>query len=341
MTVSKKILNSPEYDFLKNNEHLGDNIILLGLTGSHGCGTANENSDVDLRGIALPSKRDLLCYGDFEQFTEVETDTVIYSLKRIVQLLQRCNPNTIELLGLKPEHYFIRQPKGEWLLANRRMFLSKRAINAFGDYANDQLRRLQNALARDHLSQNDKEDHIFNSLQKSLRNLKDKYARFDNGSIVLSKGQAINPDMKSEIFIDVNLEHYPIRDYKNILSELEFVVRNYDKLQHRNRKKDDLHLNKHSMHLVRLFLMGIDLLEKEDIITCREQDHELLMQIRNGYFQNEDGSYKSEFFDLVNDLEKKFRYAAEHTALPDEPDRNLIEDFVIALNEEVVLYGNH
>ena len=341
MTVSKKILNSPEYDFLKNNEHLGDNIILLGLTGSHGCGTANENSDVDLRGIALPSKRDLLCYGDFEQFTEVETDTVIYSLKRIVQLLQRCNPNTIELLGLKPEHYFILQPKGEWLLANRRMFLSKRAINAFGDYANDQLRRLQNALARDHLSQNDKEDHIFNSLQKSLRNLKDKYARFDNGSIVLSKGQAINPDMKSEIFIDVNLEHYPIRDYKNILSELEFVVRNYDKLQHRNRKKDDLHLNKHSMHLVRLFLMGIDLLEKEDIITCREQDHELLMQIRNGYFQNEDGSYKSEFFDLVNDLEKKFRYAAEHTALPDEPDRNLIEDFVIALNEEVVLYGNH
>ena len=45
-------------------------------------------SDVDLRGIALPSKRDLLCYGDFEQFTEVETDTVIYSLKRITKQTQ-------------------------------------------------------------------------------------------------------------------------------------------------------------------------------------------------------------------------------------------------------------
>lgn len=339
MTVSKDILNTPEYDFLKNNEHLGDNIILLGLTGSHGYGTANENSDVDLRGIVLSSKRDLLGFGDFEQFTEVETDTVVYSLKRIVQLLQRCNPNTIELLGLKPEYYFILKPQGKALLDNRRMFLSKRVINAFGDYANDQLRRLQNALARDHLSQSDKEDHILNSLQKSLRNLRDKYAQFDNGSIVLSKGQAINPDLDSEIFIDVNLEHYPIRDYKNILSELEFVVRNYDKLQHRNRKKDDLHLNKHSMHLVRLFLMGIDLLEKEEIITCRDQDHDLLIQIRNGYFQNEDGSYKNEFFDLVNDLEKRFRYAAEHTSLSDEPDRNRIEEFVISLNEEVVLHG--
>lgn len=335
MHITKDILLRPEYAFLRENEHLGDKIILLALTGSHGYGTANENSDIDLRGITLPSKRDLLGFGDFEQIAEPDTDTTIYSLNRMVQLLCKCNPNTIELLGLKPDYYFILEKEGQELLDNSRMFLSKRAIYSFGDYAKSQLRRLQNAIARDKLTQSQKEDHIYNSLERALRNLEGKYAEFENGSIVLSKGQSINPDLTDEIFVDVKLKHYPIRDYKNILSELEFVVRDYDKLQSRNRKKDDEHLNKHAMHLVRLFLMGIDLLEKEEIITYREKEHDLLLKIRNGYYQLEDGTYSPDFFELIDELESKFKYAAENTSLPDNPDMNRIEDFVMSVNERV------
>lgn len=44
------------------------------------------------------------------------------------------------------------------------MFLSKRIIDTFGNYAAAQLRRLENALARDHYPQNEKEKHIFNTL---------------------------------------------------------------------------------------------------------------------------------------------------------------------------------
>ena len=336
MKIKKDILLRPEYTFLRENEHLGDKIILLALTGSHGYGTANENSDIDLRGITLPSKRDLLGFSDFEQIAEPNTDTTIYSLNRMVQLLCKCNPNTIELLGLKPDYYFILEKEGQELLDNRRMFLSKRAIYSFGDYAKSQLRRLQNAIARDKLTQSQKEDHIYNSLVRALRNLEGKYAEFENGSIVLSKGLAINPELTDEIFVDVNLKHYPIRDYKNILSELEFVVRDYDKLQSRNRKKDDEHLNKHAMHLVRLFLMGIDLLEKEEIITYREKEQDLLLKIRHGYYQLEDGSYSQDFFDLIDELESKFKYASENTYLPDNPDMNRIEDFVMSVNERVV-----
>jgi len=169
-----------------------------------------------------------------------------------------------------------------------------------------------------------------------LRNLEVKYAKFENGSICLSKGQSINPDLTDEIFLDVSLKHYPIRDYKNILSELEFVVRDYDRLQSRNRKKDDEHLNKHAMHLVRLLLMGIDLLEKEQIITYREKEHDLLLKIRNGYYQLEDGSYSQDFFDLIDALEAKFKYASLNTSLPDNPDMQRIEDFVMSINERVV-----
>ena len=41
------MLKSQEYDFLRENENLGSNIILLGFGGSHAYGTNNENSDVD------------------------------------------------------------------------------------------------------------------------------------------------------------------------------------------------------------------------------------------------------------------------------------------------------
>ena len=52
----KQTLNSTEYSFLRENEHLGKNIILLGLGGSHAYGTNTDLSDLDVRGIALVCK---------------------------------------------------------------------------------------------------------------------------------------------------------------------------------------------------------------------------------------------------------------------------------------------
>ena len=111
-----EIIFHPEYDFLRTNENLGENIILLGLGGSHAYGTNNENSDVDIRGIATNSKRNILTGNDFEQVVDEETDTTIYSFDKIIKLLCACNPNTIEILGLKPEHYLLISPpwKGDF-----------------------------------------------------------------------------------------------------------------------------------------------------------------------------------------------------------------------------------
>lgn len=38
-------------------------------------------------------------------------------------------------------------------------------------------------------------------------------------------------------------------------------------------------LGKHMAHLIRLYMMCIDILEKEEIITCRDKEHDLLMSI--------------------------------------------------------------
>ena len=92
------------------------------------------------------------------------------------------------------------------------------------------------------------------------------------------------------------------------------------------------HLNKHAMHLIRLYLICLDILEKGDIITYREADHDLLMDIRNGKYQQEDGTYRQEFFDMVSKFEKKLAYAKENTSLPEHPDMKKVEEFVMDVN---------
>lgn len=119
----QEILKQPEYSFLKNNPHLGNKICLVGMGGSIAYGTNLPTSDIDIRGIALNSKSDLLGMSNFEQVLDTPTDTCIYSVNKIFKLLLNCNPNCIELLGLKPEHYLYANEIGKLILDNRKIFL--------------------------------------------------------------------------------------------------------------------------------------------------------------------------------------------------------------------------
>lgn len=244
--IKNQIIINHNYDFLRINEHIKNRIIFLTLGGSYAYDTNIETSDIDIRGCALNSPTDLIGLSNFEQMVDTITDTVVYGFNKLVKLLINCNPNTIEMLGCKPEHYLIITDIGKEMINNRKMFLSQRAIHSFGGYATQQLRLLENNFS--------------------------------------------------------------------------------------NRKKDNEHLNKHAMHLIRLYLMCLDILEKEDIITYREQEHDLLMKIRGGEYQLEDGSYRSEFFEMVNWFEERMNYAKENTSLPERPNMKKIEEFVMSVN---------
>lgn len=338
MTIEeiRAMIDTPIYDFLRDNTHLGGHIIFLTLGGSHAYGTNVETSDVDIRGCALNSKSDLIGLTSFEQVVNTETDTTVYGFNKLVSLLLNCNPNTIELLGCKPEHYFMMTPIGREMLENKKLFLSKRAVSSFGGYATQQLRRLENAIARDRLPQARKEEHILNSMKNAIRGFEGRYTEFDKGSIVLFTGDSKREDLDREVFANIHLDNYPVREFNSIVNELTNIITAYEKLGHRNHKKDDNHLNKHAMHLIRLYLICLDILEKEDIVTYREKDRDFLMSIRNGAFQKEDGTYRQEFFDMVTDYEKRLEYAKKNTSLPDHPDMQRVEEFVMSVNRRAL-----
>ena len=329
-------LKTDKYDFLRNNEHLGENIILLGLGGSHAYGMEHKDSDLDVRGIALNSKSEVLLSNDFDQVVDTPTDTTIYSFNKIITLLSSNNPNTVELLGLKPEHYLYLSDIGRELLDNRKIFLSKICIKSFAGYSQSQLRRMENKANR-LVGQAQNEEYIFKSIQNAKYDFKNRYFPHDESDVNLYIDKAVQEGYETEIFMDINLKHYPLRDWAGMWNEMKSIVSSYNKIGKRNEKAiSHDKLGKHMAHLLRLYMMCIDILEKEEIITYRAKEHDLLMSIRNGEYLDENRQPILEFYDLLNEYEKKFDYAKENTSLPDKPDYKRINEFVMSVNERVV-----
>ncbi|MBO4390888.1 MAG: nucleotidyltransferase domain-containing protein [Lachnospiraceae bacterium] len=338
MTIEdfKTLMNTSEYDFLRTNERLGSRIMLLGLGGSYAYGTNKEGSDIDFRGVTLMAPSDLLGLTEFEQYVDSNTDTVIYGFNKYVKLLLECNPNTCEILGLDPDQYLIKSEIGQELIEGSRLFLSKRAIKSFGGYADAQLRRMQNAIARDSMPQSEREQHIMKSVLNSLEDINRRYEGNAQNGIRIYIDAAENPEFETELFVDADYRHFPLRDYNNVYGAMLNVVRDYDKIGKRNQKKDANHLNKHAMHLIRLFMMGIDILEKGEIRTHRVEDLPVLMSIRRGDYMLADGTFSKDFYELLEEYERKMDEAAAKTTLPDSPDMVAVERFVERVNRAAI-----
>jgi predicted nucleotidyltransferase len=227
-------------------------------------------------------------------------------------------------------------PIGKELIDNRHLFLSKKCVQSFGGYANAQLRRLNNKAARS-VTQTEQEHHILKSIEHASYTFKENYFKFDDDAIKLYVDVSEQEEYDSEIFMDVNLKHYPLRDYKCMWSRMNDIVKEYAKVGSRNNKAiEHGKLSKHMMHLVRLYLMCLDILNKEEIITYREEDHDFLMDIRNGKYLDENSQPTQEFFGIVDDLEARLDEAKRNTKLPDAPDYKKIDEFVLSVNERVV-----
>ena len=135
-------------------------------------------SDVDVRGICIPPRAYFLgCYSQFEQrignlwdiadeegtdlvyssymFTGLdeilgrqvdgkeEIDTVVYDLRKFLNLAAKCNPNIIELLFSPDDICILTSRFFDMLQEKRDLFLSTKAKHTFSGYAHAQLKRIR------------------------------------------------------------------------------------------------------------------------------------------------------------------------------------------------------
>lgn len=384
-----EIIHTNEYNFIYTESRLKDKIALLTFGGSIAYGLDTPESDIDIRGIVMPSKEDLISVGylisneektnkrlvfgkeGFEQVTDIPTDTTIYVLNKIISLLYKCNPNTIEILGGHPDSYTMVSKYGQMLLDNKEIFLSKLAYGSFAGYARAQFQRLKNAIGKDSGSNvfqainladsiNRMQSHLEREYPEYRRDMIKLYVTDSDGNTITVNGTPVDAYDVGVLFNDtiteITVNGKPITDkevevrysmhfdkisnsaFAGIFNEVVGAVKEFNKqLGHRNHKKDDYHLNKHAMHLIRLYLMAIDILEKGEINTYREKDKDFLMSIKTGKYHNKDtNTFTTEFFDIVSDFDKKILTAYENTKLPKTPDINKIKKLVYEINYEYI-----
>lgn len=128
----------------------GGRLLGLGYAGSisHNTHVPSDDpgsiDDVDLLGVLVPGPVDLVGLDRWEHavFQEGKLDVIVFALAKLIRLLLGSNPNVLQLLWLRPEHYLIRTEEFDRLLALRDAFASKRAHATFTGYARSQLRDL-------------------------------------------------------------------------------------------------------------------------------------------------------------------------------------------------------
>lgn len=197
-----KILDSSQYDFLRTDPHLAGHLMFLTIGGSHAYGTNVEGSDINIRGVALNSREDLLGLGNFEHCVDTTTDTTVFAFNKFALLASNGNPNVLELLGNDDDLVVSYNPVTKLLMDNKKLFLSKQAIKPFGGFVGGLLLKADGNYQALKLTWDNKEvrDRCQKKLNKLVMNVNRLYFMafdlFEKGEIITYRGDEIDLLMK-------------------------------------------------------------------------------------------------------------------------------------------------
>lgn len=273
------------------------NTILKTVWGSRAFGTANPESDMDVRGVCIPPSHYLLGLNSFEQFEDRAGEVVIYGLVKFVRLALANNPNMLDILWADETDVLYIDAYGQSLRAARGLFLSRKVAQTYAGYADDQLKRMENHYRWLH----NPPDH-----QPSPPEF---------GALPHPQGGFRFPDTQKE------------RDYRSALKHWQ-NYQSWRANRHPERAaREAVHGydTKHAGHLLRLYRMGIEILA-DQVVRVRRPDAAWLREVLQGRYTYD------KLMALVADLRKELALAEAASSLPAEPDATAVETLVIDLH---------
>ena len=147
------------------NFDLKAHTILLTIAGSRAYGMHTDESDVDLKGVAIPPAGYLLgCLNNFEQADSpshmepfanllsleerraveaTKLEGAVYALNKFCKLAMDGNPNILDALFCREEDVRWSTPWGDQLRGARDLFISAKCKHTFSGYAFQQLKRIK------------------------------------------------------------------------------------------------------------------------------------------------------------------------------------------------------
>jgi len=112
-------------------------ILFQSISGSRSFGLATENSDTDIRGVYYLPKEDFFGLNYIPQISNETNDITYYEIGRFVELLQKNNPNILEILASPEDCIQHKNPLMD--LLKPKDFLSKLCKDTFAGYAISQM----------------------------------------------------------------------------------------------------------------------------------------------------------------------------------------------------------
>ncbi len=109
------------------------------ISGSRAYGTHLPTSDTDIKGVFVLPKEEYYGLRYIEQINNESNDIVYYELRRFIELLNRNNPNILEMLNTPQDCILYKHPLFD--LVKPEMFLSKLCKDTFAGYAISQIQK--------------------------------------------------------------------------------------------------------------------------------------------------------------------------------------------------------
>lgn len=88
-------------------------------------------SDQDIRGVFIEPANVFFSLDTLDYYEDIPSDTVMFSLRKFIQLALKNNPNTLELLFAPWHKWITSTPYWEQIYNIRFSFLSERAVKAY------------------------------------------------------------------------------------------------------------------------------------------------------------------------------------------------------------------
>lgn len=156
------------------------------ISGSRAFGLATENSDTDIRGVYYLPKEDFFGLNYIPQISNETNDITYYEIGRFVELLQKNNPNILEILASPEDCILYRHPLMDLLKTED--FLSKLCKDTFAGYAVSQIKKAKGLNKK-----------ILNPVEKERKSILDFcFILEGQGSVPLKKWMHTIPPFKKE-----------------------------------------------------------------------------------------------------------------------------------------------
>lgn len=294
-------------------------------------------------------------------------DMQIFDLIKFFNLTKDGNPNTLELLFTEPEDHLFVSELGKTLIDNRDKFLSRNLKARYLGYAKSQMHRLKNhkrwldVLTRDKEIKPPMSREEF-GLSKQLTIPRDQLLTVQ--AVIEKKLEEWNPDFEpfsdpqkiwlqgrvSKILAEMDIlndnkwmlaarslgfgENFILllqkeKAYANLHSDYENYL---SWKRNRNPKRAELEAKigydaKHMTQLIRLCLLGKEVLLTGKLRVKRVEDREMLLEIKNCLWPYEKA------IELAERLEREVEEAYFKSPLPLQPDIKKLDELCVSLIE--------